>query len=298
MSSTLLFPGLESDPKSPNGVVGNIDLKDFIPKLESFQADGIDYLYATEPQSKNLFWAGGFRESGGIDAGNDKSAGLVRPFYNAAYRIRKVDIKLPTIDYEINKYTRLPIPKEINYPQEVTIDWFEDVYSSVRGYHLAWLQRWYMREFDCWRCGAQGKYRAMRVIAFHYVNDAESGASIIEVPKIQPILAIDIAGMAPTNFGNDWIYDYSSDGNEEMLSITYKVAKINYYYSVELGDEKANFNANVSEEKEIFQNAAKAWTPVGFSQDGEHALNDKLSLENVRIVRSSTSSTSTDTALG
>ena len=289
MASTLASHGVTN---------GNIDLSSFIPKLESYQADGQDYLYALEPMSRNLFWAGGLREAGIIDVGEEQGsdAGLIRPFYNAAYRIRKVSIKMPTIDYEVDKYTRIPKPKSIVYPNEITIDWFEDVYNSVRKYHLDWLQRWYMREFDCWRCGAQGKFRSMRVIAFHFVNDGDVGASIIEVPRIQPILALDVSGMAPTNFGDDWTFDHGSDGNDEWLSITYKVSKINFYYSIDFEVDGANLDANVTKEASTYKGSALAWSPIKFSQDGSNDSSE-LSLENIRIIRSLTSSTSTENAL-
>lgn len=268
----------------------------FVPKLEMYVSDGVDYLYQLEPRSQNLFWVGGFRESGAIDASGDPGSGLIRPFYNAAYRIRDIKIKMPSISYEINKLTRLPTPKSIDYPQEISITWMEDVYHSVRKYHLDWLQRWYMREFDCWRCGAQGKFRAMRIIPFHYVNSVSDTTSVIEVPKIQPLMAIDVAGMAPKGVGDDWTWSHSDDGNEGTLAISYSIASIHFYYAEELGNEKANMDADVSKEKDSYEGGNAAWTPIGFSQDGSQ--DDAASLEMARIVRSSTSSTSTDTAIG
>jgi hypothetical protein len=119
----------------------------------------------------------------------------------------------------------------------------------VRALHFAWWQRWYNREFDCWRTGAQGKFRAFRLVAFHYVNDVSLGTSALPIPRIQPIFAIDFSGVAPKTLGNDWKWDYSSTGNAEFLGVDYIVSKMRFYYTSEFQDVDANKDANVSAEK-------------------------------------------------
>jgi hypothetical protein len=268
---------------------------DLISDLEMYASDGIDYLYQLEPRSQNLFWAGGFREAGAPGAGDDPGAGLIRPFYNAAYRIKSIKIEMPTIEYEVNKLTRIPTPKAINWPQKISITWMEDVYHSVRKYHLDWLQRWYMREFDCWRCGAQGKFRAMRIIPFHYVNAVSDTATVIEAPRIQAIMAIDIGGMVPMGVGDEWTWSHSEDGNEGDLNISYMFSSMHLYYSKELADPDANTSADVGTEKASYKDVAM-WNPIGFAQDGDK--DDNAKLEQARLIRATTSSTSTDTAVG
>jgi len=196
-------------------------MPEFINTLNAYQSDGFDYLYDLEPQSQNLFWVGYFRQA---KDGN----GEVKPFYNAAYRIRKITIPMPTLDVENCDDLRAPLFKEAKYKQELEIDWFEDVYHSVRKYHLDWVARWYNRQFDVLRCGVNGKFRQCTVVAYHYINSDVN--SIIEVPEIQPIMAFKIGGLVPKDIP-DITFDHEKPNNEQMLTMKYQFSLLQWVYS-------------------------------------------------------------------
>ena len=207
--------------------------------LSNFQAESIDYLYDIEPQSQNLFWAGEFNE-----VGSEGKEGGKNVFWNAAFRIRKIEIPMPKMEVDQNVIMKTSFFKNINYAQEVSIEWFEDVYHSVLKYHTDWIARWYDRRYDVLRCGPQGKYRKLRLVAFHYKDTQDN--NIIPAPVIQPIMEFKITGLIPTDIP-PLVFDYSADQNDQPLSIKYKCNTIEWNYLI---TEKADL-----------------WSPTGFHSD-------------------------------
>jgi hypothetical protein len=214
--------------------------EDILQGMEFDQWNGVDYLYKIEPQSQNLFFAGYFCEAGASNDTSpnpqDQSGSSMKMFYNARYRIRKITIPFPSMEIEYHPELRAPMPKSVNYQNEITIDWFEDVYHSVQKYHIDWFNRWYTREYDCFRCGIQGKFRKLAIVAFHYVNkNIESGVdSIVPVPKIEPLFCFVLGGLIPKQIPS-MTFDYNADQNDNMLSMTYHCGPIRWIYTSDLG---------------------------------------------------------------
>jgi len=290
----------------PGKITSSININDhghaewgseFIDILNHFQADGIDYLYDLEPQSNNLFYAGFFRES-------DKQGGpQQRPFFNAAYRIKSVSWNGPSLSFEHDPRTHLPKMKSKEYDVSLTVEWHEDVYHSVKRYHLNWIQRWYNRGFDCLRCGPEGKFRRMAVVLFHYVNASEaSDASVIEVPVARPLMVFDFGGLVPEKFG-DWKFSYDSDDNDAALSITYKAARVSWYYGKNIASEGHTdyiWQQSTTSMRDD-PNSAQIWNPSGYYSDNANAeVGDKnhAQLERLRIARTATSFISDEATLG
>jgi hypothetical protein len=280
----------------------DLDEDSSISDMEFDQYNGLDYLYNIEPQSQNLWYAGYFCE-----AGDGTPSNSMKMFYNARYRIKKVTIPFPSLEVEYHSELRSPLVKGTQYQNEITIDWFEDVYHSVQKYHLDWFNRWYTKDFDCFRCGIQGKFRKMAVIAFHYVNG--NNDSIIPVPKIEPLFAFIIGGLIPKNLpAITW--DYNSDGNDSLVSMTYHCNTIRWAYNhtIGFGDTKpktkvdALFDTNKMSEA---LNAADGMsTNIPFvrgssdnkisNETGETKL---LNAERIRIIRSATYYQASEAAL-
>lgn len=265
---------------------GQLDLDNFIDIIDSFQHDSIDYLYDLEPQSQNLFWAGYFCES----SSGEK---VEKAFYNAAYRIRKISIPMPSMEVDQNNTLRAPLFKSASFSQEITIDWTEDVYHSVKKYHLDWFARWYNRQYDVLRCGISGKFRKLLVVAFHYVDDSES---LLSQPKIQPILAFHIGGLIPIQIP-ELTFDYANGQNDAPVSIKYKCSKIQMSYSKEIGlGRNANIWGDAASVSSAALKDAKVWNPSGFLQDPYGPGDNEL--EKLRITRSATSYQPSEGAIG
>lgn len=211
------IPNLVFDAKYP----GQIKFDQFLDVLNKYQNEALDYLYDVEPQSNNLFWAGYFEQGANV-----------RPLFNAQYRIRKITIPFPTMTIDNHRETRHPIFKDVNFSQEVKIDWFEDVYHSIKKYHLDWFSRWYNREYDVLRCGVNGKFRTMKVVAYHYEDRTNN---VIAAPKPVPIMSFDIGGMIPVSIGNETTFSHDSDENDKFISMTYKCGRILWNYSKDFG---------------------------------------------------------------
>jgi hypothetical protein len=253
--------------------------------LKNFEFDqwrGLDYAYEIEPQSQNLFYAGYFCEAG--DGTDTKS---MKMFYNASYRIKKITIPFPSMELEYHPETRVPLVKSVSYTNEITIDWFEDVYHSVQKYHLDWFNRWYSREYDCFRCGIQGKFRKMAVIAFHYINTYEN--LIIPVPKMQPLFAFIIGGLIPKTLPS-MTFDYGADQNDQLLSMTYNCGPIRWIYSDKIGQGD---RSNQDEIDALFQNDAGASKAAADSivngpKYNSFDTHDEVDWEKLRIIRAAT----------
>jgi hypothetical protein len=260
---------------------GQVKFDDFIATLESYQSDAIDYLNEVEPQSQNLFWAGNFGEA--FDG--EKSE---KQLFNAAFRIRKITIPMPKMDIEQQLETKAPIFKNANYTQTVQIEWFEDVYHSIQKYHLDWFSRWYNRKFDVLRCGIAGKFRQLVVTAFHYVNSEK--IQIIEMPKIQPIMAFRIGGMIPLGLP-DMTFDHGGDMNDQPVAIEYRCGVIEWLYSDRIGigeksEKDSIWGATTSVPASLSD--LEIWNPIGIVQDTDPE-GDAATLEKLRILRSTTS---------
>ena len=255
--------------KDDNGVV---DFKDFKKTLEQFEIDQIDYLFDVEPQSQNLFWVGHFTQ------GND-----LKTFYNSQFRVR--NIKLPDLTYEIdnNDLTKALQFKSVTYDRKVQISWFEDVYHSVYKYHTDWANRWYNKDLDILRCGVNGKFRKLDLVAYHRKNSANEN-SIIETPEIEPILVFEITGMAPINIPG-MMFDYERDGNDELLTINYACSKIRLLYSKDLASG-AGTNANLYKTGDEGSSVASnkgVWSPKGIVET--EVGDDATGREGLRIAR-------------
>jgi hypothetical protein len=274
---------------------GQVEFKnDFLSSLDAFQADGLDYIYDLETQSMNLFYAGFFREADGRDG---ETTTQMRPFYNAAYRIQKVSFNLPKLTFHHHPFTHVPQMDKHEYDVHLQIDWIEDVYHSIRKYHYDWMNRWYNRAYDVLRCGPQGKFRRMSVIAFHYVNSSDdTAASVIEVPKAQPIFMIDLAGLVPTDIG-DMTFDYSNDQNDQLLSIKYECSRAGWFYNKNLANQG---NTSLWNPKGSVDGDIQTWKPTGFEADtaglGQSDVNQNL--EQLRIARATTSFMSAENQMG
>ena len=235
--------------KFDDKLYGQVNFDNFLEVLNKYQNEAIDYLYDIEPQSNNLFWAGYFEQGRNI-----------RAFFNAHFRIRKITIPFPTMTIDNHKELRYPVFKDSTFSQEVKIDWFEDVYHSVQKYHLDWFSRWYNREYDVLRCGVNGKFRTMKVVAYHYVDN---GNSIISAPQPVPIMAFDIGGLVPISIGDSLTFSHDSDDNDKLLSVTYKCGRILWNYSKEIGAGKnvsgSLFETNIKNHGKEFDNAL--WSP-------------------------------------
>jgi len=272
---------------------GQIDLSQFKDVLDRFQSDAIDYLYDLEPQSQNLFWAGYFCEA-------SEGTAQEKAFYNAAYRIRKITIPMPKMEIDQNNVLRAPIFKNANFTQEVNIEWVEDVYHSVQKYHLDWYARWYNRQYDVLRCGVQGKFRKLLVIAYHYVNSREEKQYLIETPTVQPIMAFHIGGLIPLDLP-DMTFDYNSDQNDQALSVRYKCGRVQWAYSDEIGlGQSASIWGTAEQGVQSLdrdKDTILTWNPEGFIQDALERDGTSL-LEKLRITRAATSYQASEGAIG
>lgn len=256
---------------------GQIDFENFNETLERFETDQIDYLFDVEPQSQNLFWVGHFTQGGDL-----------KTFYNSQFRIR--NIKLPDLTFEMknNELTKLAQFQSASYERKITISWFEDVYHSVQKYHEDWMDRWWNKTYDTLRCGVNGKFRKMDLVAYHRKNTGNEN-SIIETPEIEPLFVYEITGMVPINIPG-MMFDFEKDGNDELFTATYICSKIDLRFSnkLGLGTNKNIYDNGDTSARELNNNSQSRniWTPTGIIET-EVGDDENKGREGLRIARSS-----------
>lgn len=215
--------GLINTKNFPNILTAGLTAND----LNNFQQDGIDYLYGLEPAQNNLFWAGDFSCH---NADNDGKSLSLNRFTNSQFRIKSINFDTPKFTFQEHKQTHNQLIKGIEYSNNMSITWIEDVYHSVRKYHLDWQSHWYNRQFDCLRCGSRQKLRGLNIVLFHYV--ADSNGSWHGTPVAVPIMVFKIRGMVPLSTGQ-FKFD-TSDAGAEMITINYVMQKIHMFYLSDL----------------------------------------------------------------
>lgn len=228
------------------------------------EANGIDYLYSLEHGQNNLFFA----KFGDLD--------------DSVFRISKINISSPTLNFERDN-NRLNRLKGAALPEDVSITWIEDAYRSVEQYHLKWLRNWYDFAADFIPIGAGGKFKTLKIYAYHYVNKNVSISG--PLMDADSVVEITLLNCVPTNMGTGYDFDWSGGGVKEFTT-TYKFSQIYVNYKsdpkalpiMDLLKGKSTLYSNVSslglgsetsreqpkQTKEgIGTRADKAWSGVG-----------------------------------
>lgn len=209
-----------------NSTEGPVTLAD----LTRFEYDSVNYIYDLEPSKPNLFWAGNFSSGPADNSSPPKPEDFeLRKFFNAQHRIKSVSFKAPTVEVaEDSVIQHMSTIKKVTFSKEVSISWIEDVYESVRKYHMDWLYNWYDPTTDCMICGRQGKYRRFDLVLYHEKGNTET----YEDPDIEPLFLITFRGLVPTSLP-DYNFDKSSD-IEQTVDISYHANYIGMFYNASL----------------------------------------------------------------
>lgn len=248
-----------------------------LEELSTFQQDQLTYLYEMEPSSDNMFWCGNFHDHNKPE--EQDATTNSRYFSNAQFRIRSVKFNFPTLSFEQDPNTHTMLLKDVEITKEVSVGFIDDVYRSVMKYHLDWFARWYNRALDCFRVGADGKFKGLDLILYHFIDGNEASMSPLNLkPTIQPVLRIKLRGLAPQALG-DFSVDYSSTGNEKTREYSYAVNHIELDYWQEIvGSEWKKKMGNNDDKKQ------GVWRPLDVGVQAASVEN----AEQDRILRSVT----------
>lgn len=187
----------------------------------TWEETGVDFLYNLSHAENNLFFA------------------QIEGVSDSQYRISKISVGSPKIDFERNKNRFLSL-KSATLPEEVTITWIEDSYRSVEQFHIGWLRNWYDFEADFIPIGNAGKFKNILITAYHYQNNNNSLSAPILSPR--PVLKISLVNCVPTDAGSAG-YDFGWDnGGIKEFTSTYKFSKI--YVAYAAADQKAAYIPN------------------------------------------------------
>lgn len=252
-----------------------------LEELTRYEYDGVNYIYDMEPSKPNLFWAGNF--SSGAPNGQTPGADDFEPrkFYNSQYRIKSISFHAPTVEVtEDPLIQHMSTIKKVTFAKEVTISWLEDVYDSVRKYHMDWLYNWYDPTTDCMICGRSGKYRRFDLVLYHEKGNTDT----YDDPDIEPLFLITFRGLIPTALP-DFNFDKSGDV-EQTVDISYHANFIGMYYNQSLL-ENPNDMSVYGDKKKI---SKVVWKPLTGSE--------KESGEGHRLTHSITSSLYSEGRIG
>lgn len=212
-------------------------------ELQNYQYEGYQYLYNLEPQQLNYFAIDSFydpyiRADGDSGEGTYDSPSSTIP-NKLQYRIESISgFKLPNLDImESQSAIRIDYvrgAKDRN--NTIALSWKEDVYQTVRRYHINWINHWYNRYLDCMVCGRRGKYRNLAAYLFHYKNmNTTSGVPIM---KAVPIALVNFIGLVPKDLG-EMQFSYAENGNVSSVTIQYQMNGMEmYFYPYDEEDKK------------------------------------------------------------
>jgi hypothetical protein len=231
MSNDLSVAGVV--PMSPDGN----------SELQNYQYEGYQYLYNLEPQQLNYFAIDSFydpyiRADGDSGEGTYDSPSSVIPD-KLQYRIESISgFRLPGLDImESQSAIRIDYVKGAkDRNNTLTLNWKEDVYQTVRRYHINWMNHWYDKYLDCMVCGRRGKYRNLAAYLFHYKNmNTTSGVPIM---KAVPIALVNFIGLVPKDLGEMQL-SYAENGNVSSVTIQYQMNGMEmYFYPYDEEDKK------------------------------------------------------------
>lgn len=203
-------------------------------ELQTFQYNGVDYLYNLEPQQLNFFYPAAFfdpydRAKGGSETSSYQAHSVTMP-NKMEFRIQGISgFKLPSLTIDIESFNtgfRIQNVKKPKSENNLTINWIEDSYHTVKRYHMNWMNHWYNKYLDCMVCGRKGKYRNFAFYLFHYVNINDKLGSPIY--RAKPIALFNFLGLVPENLGSmDMSYD---DGGSKPVAINYKYNGLNILF--------------------------------------------------------------------
>lgn len=258
---------------------------DDFPELQDFQYNGYNYLYDLPPQQNNLFMLDRFYDpyNANVTAdGYDQTS--ISPS-NIRYRIKKISsIKLPQLNVDSKT---MGGPFRWNYvstgrsdDNQVSIEWVEDAFWSVKRYHMNWMNHWYNRYLDCMIVGQEGKFRNLVFYLFHYKNLNKDTA--IPVQKAVPIARFEYKGLVPVN-GLDTELGWGDEVNQSV-NITYKYNYLEIYFYPYTKDEReflggiadiiqTTKNGEKSEPKDVWNTGIVGYTDTleGMNLEGQFA---------------------------
>lgn len=229
-----------------------------LDELTNFEYDGTNYIYDMPPAQPNLFWAGnmssGLYEKDGLADSMNETRNAQRLFHNAQFRIQSVQINGIQIQFTQDQYmTHRDYLTGASLNKDVTITWLEDVYFSVKKYHMDWFNNWYDSYSDSFVTGPTGKFRQLDVVAFHY----KQNKSIYEEPVVEPILLIALRGLVPTKVG-DFDFNTSSSG-KQTVTMNYKMNHAMVFYNSALNDGKGEKDSIYTD---VTQQSSVVWSPI------------------------------------
>jgi hypothetical protein len=209
------------------------------PELQDFQYDGYNYNYDLPPQQNNLFMLDKFYDPYNADVTADGYDSTSLSPKNIQYRIKKISgFSLPKLNIDSKT---LEGPFRWNYvssgrtdANQLTIEWMEDAFWSVKRYHMNWMNHWYNRYLDCMVVGQEGKFRNLVFYLFRYKNLNTETA--IPIQKAVPVARFEFKGLIPeslpeTDFG--W-----GDEVNTTASIRYRYNYLEIYFYPFTKDEK------------------------------------------------------------
>lgn len=227
-----------------------------LDELTNFEYDGTNYIYDMPPAQPNLFWAGNMSSGlkGGLADSMNDARNSPRLFHNAQFRIQSVQINGIQLQFTQDSHmTHRDYLTSITLNKDITITWLEDVYFSVKKYHMDWFNNWYDSYSDSFVTGPTGKFRQLDVVAFHY----KQNKSIYEEPVVEPILLIALRGLVPTKVG-DFEFNATQAG-KQTVSINYKMNHAMVFYNSALNDGKGEADPIYSQVKE---QSSVVWSPI------------------------------------
>lgn len=175
-----------------------------------FQSQSLDYLYDVMPVANDSLFIADF----------DGVA-------NARFRVKKITVPTPEIEFSTNEQLKMSFPTKVTSKDDLTIEWYEDAFDSVRKYHLNMMNNMVMLNSGIFRRGA-APLTSISINKFAYAEGnsaAETPFDSIPMPILTGTMVL--SGIAVKSVG-DIEFDSSAGGDIKTVTVNYKVGRISY----------------------------------------------------------------------
>lgn len=186
----------------------------------SFQTEALDYLYNIMPVANDSLFIADLTD-----------------ITNARFRVKKISIPTPEIEFEYNQAQRMSFPKSVKYNPTFTVEWYEDAFDSITKFHLSKMNNLVDLNTGLFKVGLTDNTVKFTINKYAFTEgNASSSTPFDSMPKPTSTAILTVDQALVSNVG-EIVFDSSGGGDVKTVSITYQaIGKIKWESTYDMGN--------------------------------------------------------------
>lgn len=178
----------------------------------SFQGEALDYLYNIMPVANDSLFIADMSDVA-----------------NSRFRVKKISIPSPEIEFEYNEAQRMSFPKKVKYNPTFTVEWYEDAFDSVTKFHLNKMNSLVNLNTGLFSVGVGDSTVKFTINKYTFVEgNSESSTPFDSLPLPAPTAVLTVDKALVSSVG-EISFDSTAGGSIKTVSITYQsIGKIRW----------------------------------------------------------------------